>query len=302
MVDIADRGLATTAGVRRISWGAIIAGAVLTLVVQVMLALLGLGIGLATLDPASADSPALSTFSSASGIFAAVTVLLATFAGAYAAARFAGSFARRDAALHGLTTWAVATLVAVYLLASGASALVSTTFGALGATVQSLGQAAGALVPDSIDNLPPQLQEQARELLAQGENQAQDAAQTVQAEGQEAAANARAAAGTQDLGAAVREIFQGLGQDATPQQRQTAVEAISRQAGISQAEAEARLTQFQAQYDQAVQQAREAADQAASAASATAFAAFVGMLLGAIVAAVGGIVGRPARTVGYYRD
>ncbi len=302
MVDLAERGIAAPTGIRRISWGAIFAGAVLTLVIQVMLALLGLGIGLATLDPATSDNPALSTFSSASGIWAALTVLIATFVGAYAAARFAGSFSRRDGALTGVTTWAVSTLVAVYLLTSGVSAIVTTTFGALGSTVSSLGQAAGAVIPNSIDNLPPELQAQARQLLARGEDQAQDAANQVQTEAQDAANTARQAAGTEDLGAAVREIFQGLGQDATPEQRQTAVQAISTQAGISQAEAEQRLTQFQAQYDQAVLQAREVAQQAADTASTTAFVAFIGMLLGAIVAVVGGIVGRPARTVGYYRD
>ncbi len=302
MVDVVDRSAYAAAPLKRISWGAIVAGTILALVFQVMLALLGLGIGLATIDPQNGDTPALSTFGSASGIWAIATVLIATFLGAFAASRFAGSASKRDAALHGVTTWATATLVAVYLLTSGASALVTSAFGALGSTVSSLGSAVQAVVPNSIDALPPQLQEQARQLLARGENQAQQAAGQAQDQAQQAADQARQATGQQDLGNAVTEIFKGLGQDATPQQRSAAVQVISSQAGISQAEAEQRLNQFQQQYDQAVEQARQAAGEAAKAASGAAFGAFVGLLLGLIAGAVGGIVGRTKRAVGYYRD
>ncbi len=301
MVDIVDRGVAGGLGVRRISWGAIIAGTILTLVVQIMLALLGLGIGLATIDP-TGETPSAASFGSASGIWTVLTVLIATFVGGYAAARFAGSTARRDAALHGITTWATSTLVVVYLLTSGVSALVSNAFGALGSTIQTLGQTAVNLTPDSIDALPPQLRDQARQLLAEGEQQADQAVDQAQAEANQAAQTARQAAGTEDLGEAVSEIFQGLGQDATPEQRQAAVNAISAQAGISQGEAEQRLNQFQAQYDQAMAQARQAAADAADAASTTAFVAFVGLLLGLLVGAGGGIVGRTERVASYYRD
>lgn len=302
MVDIVDRGSVAGVGLRRISWGAIIAGTILTLVVQIMLALLGLGIGLASIDPMSGDTPSLASFSSVGGIWTALTVLIATFVGGYAAARFAGSTTRRDAALHGITTWATSTLVIVYLLTSGASALISNTFGALGSTISSIGQAAGAVVPNSLDSLPPQLRQQAEQLLARGQQQANQAADQAQNEANQAAQNARQAAGTQDLGAAVSEIFKGLGRDATPEQRQSAVNAISSQAGISTQEAEQRLNQFQGQYDQAVAQAREAATKAAETASTSAFVAFVGLLLGLIVGAVGGAVGRTDRLAGYYRD
>ncbi|RIY01952.1 PhnA-like protein [Aureimonas flava] len=302
MVDVVDRSAYAAAPLKRISWGAIIAGTILALVFQIMLALLGLGIGLATLDPQGGDNPTLASFGSASGIWAVLTILIATFLGAYAAARFAGSASKRDGALHGITTWATATLVAVYLLTSGASSLVTTAFGALGSTVSSLGSAVQGVVPDSLDALPPELQQQARQLLARGEDQAQQAAGQVQDQAQQAADQARQTTGEQDLGAAVSQIFQGLGQDATPQQRSAAVQMIASQAGISQAEAEQRLNQFQQQYDQAVEQARQAAGQAADAASGAAFAAFVGLLLGLAAGAVGGLVGRTKRTVGYYRD
>lgn len=287
-------------GLRRISWGAIIAGAILALVLQVMFGLLGLGIGLATVDPAGSGTPSAGALSSGAGIYAALTILLATFAGGYTAARLAGSYAKRDAGLHGIVTWAVATLVAVYLVASGASAVVTGTFGAVGSVAQSIGGVAGAVVPNSLENLPPELQSQAEDLLAQGEQQAQQTAQDVQGQAQQAAQQARQAVGTQDTGVAVREIFAGIQTDATPQQRDAAVQVIASQAGISEQEAETRLSEFQGQYQAAMEEVRQAADTAASAVSATAFGAFVVMLLGLVVGALGGIVGRPEKVHSLY--
>ncbi len=289
-----------SAGLRRISWGAIIAGAIVALVLQVMFGLLGLGIGLATVDPQGGGTPSATTLGSSAGIYAGITILLSIFAGAYTAARMAGTFSRRDSAIHGIVTWALATLVAVWLVASGASAIVTGAFGAVGSVASSIGGAASAVIPNSLDSLPPELRGQAEDLLAQGENQAQQTAQQVQGAAQEAAQEAQQATGTQDTGAALREILAGVQTDATPEQRQAAVQVIASQAGISEQEAETRLTQFQGQYEAAVQEVQAAAATAADAVSATAFAAFVVMLLGAIVAALGGIVGRPERVHSLY--
>ncbi|GGD26716.1 hypothetical protein GCM10011335_32260 [Aureimonas glaciei] len=278
---------------RRISWGAIFAGAILTLVVQIMLALLGVGIGTATLDPAGNGSPDLSTLGSASGLWTMGTVLIATFVGALAAARLAGSPEKADGLLHGIITWATSTLVIVYLLTSGVSAVIGGTFGALGASVSSLTQAAGNLGPQSLSALPDGLEADARALLQRGEQQVDQAADAAQQQGQQAANTARQATGEPDLAKAVPEIVAGLAEGATPEQRQAAVTVISQQAGISQQEAEQRLTQFQATYNEAVEKAKVAADQAAETVSTASFASFVALLLGLIVAAVGGLVGRP---------
>jgi hypothetical protein len=295
---IIDRSTLRTAPVaqgtlRRISWGAIIAGAILTLVVQIMLALLGVGIGTATLDPAGNGSPDLSTLGSASGLWTMGTVLVATFVGAYAAARLAGTPEKGDGVLHGIITWATSTLVVVYLLTSGVSAVIGGTFGALGSSVSSLTNAVTSLGPQSLSALPDGIEADARALLQRGEQQVDQAADAATQQGQQAADTARQATGEADLAKAVPEIVAGLAKDATPEQRQAAVTVISQQAGISQQEAEQRLTQFQATYDQAVEKAKVAADQAAETVSTASFASFVALLLGMIVAAVGGLVGRP---------
>lgn len=298
MVDIArDRAAVVTGSMRRISWGAIIAGAILALAIQFMLGLLGLGIGLASVDPAQSDGPSLETFTSLSGIWTIAIVLVGIFIGAYAAARLAGSPEKTDAMLHGIVTWATSTLIIVYLLTSGASAVIGGAFGAIGSSIQGITQAASAVVPNSLSTLPDDLQQQLQQLLQRGTQAAQDTAGETQEQVQGAVDTAQQATGEQDLTAAMSEIMAGLGEDATQEERQAAVQVIARTAGVSQQEAEQSLQQFQAQYDQAMAQLRQTADQAAAALSTAAFSAFVALLLGLIVGALGGLAGRPRHLV-----
>lgn len=285
---------------RRVSWGAIIAGAIITFVVQIMLGLLGIGIGLATVDPAGDGTPNLSAFGTTGGIWAIVTVLIATFIGGYSAARLSGVTTRGESVLHGVVTWATSTLLIIYLLTSGAGAIISGTLGTVGSSFSAIGSAVQSVVPNSLAGLPDGLENQARDLLRRGEQQGQEAAGQAQQQGQQAADQARQATGEPDLARAIPQIVRGLGQNATPEQRQAAVTVVSQQAGISQQEAEQRLQQFQGQYNQALEQVKQTADASARNVSTAAFAGFVALLVGVIVAAVGGALGRPrvtARTI-----
>ena len=97
--------------VRRISWGAIIAGVVVVLVVQMALMLLGLAIGTATIDPAAADTPGAYALG-VGGAWWLATTAIAVFVGGWVAGRLAGMPSRTDGTLHGVITWAAATLVA----------------------------------------------------------------------------------------------------------------------------------------------------------------------------------------------
>ena len=139
--------------VNRVSWGAIFAGVVVGLVVQVLLTMLGVGIGAATIDPATNGSPAASTFSMASGIWYVVSGLIAAFAGGYIAARMSGKTVATTGALHGLTTWAFTTLLVLYLLSTAVGSIVGGTFSGVAGAVSGLGQtvaqAAGPMLQDA---------------------------------------------------------------------------------------------------------------------------------------------------------
>jgi hypothetical protein len=100
----------------KVSWGAIFAGVVVALVTQVLLTMLGAGIGIATLDPGTGDNPAPSSFSIAAGIWYTLSGIVAAFVGGYVAARMSGKTLPTTGAFHGLTTWALTTLLVLYSL------------------------------------------------------------------------------------------------------------------------------------------------------------------------------------------
>src|ERR687889_1987734 len=63
---------------RRISWGAVIGGVLMVVAIQLLLSMLGIGIGLTTIDPAqgAAGTPDASTPSLSAGVWWAVSYLV----------------------------------------------------------------------------------------------------------------------------------------------------------------------------------------------------------------------------------
>ncbi len=76
----------------RVSWGAILAGVVAALVVQLLLNILGVGIGASAVDAANtADNPSASGFSLTAGIWWTLSGIIASFAGGIVAGRLCGT-------------------------------------------------------------------------------------------------------------------------------------------------------------------------------------------------------------------
>lgn len=124
-----------SSGLNQVSWGAIFAGVPIALSTQFLLNLLGVGIGMAVLDPARADNPDASTFSVVGGVWFVVSGLLASFCGGYVASRMSGRPSSSTGGFHGLTTWAVTTLFIVYLLTTSAGGRLSGAFSSLSSVV-----------------------------------------------------------------------------------------------------------------------------------------------------------------------
>ncbi len=120
----------------RISWGAILAGAVLALALYFLLTLLGAAIGLAVSDDASAG--ALGT---GAAIWAVVVTALCLFAGGYAASHFTVGENKAEAAVYGALVWAVVFAMLLWLMASG----VRAGFGAMVSVATAGGAAVGAV-------------------------------------------------------------------------------------------------------------------------------------------------------------
>src|SRR4030081_460820 len=106
------------------SWGAVFAGATIALVVQIILNMVGIGVGLSTIDIAAGDAPSAGSLSIGAGIWWVVSGMVAAAVGGYIAGRLSGKASQLTTAYHGLIAWAVSTLTVVYLLSSAASGLI----------------------------------------------------------------------------------------------------------------------------------------------------------------------------------
>ena len=108
----------------RISWGAIFAGVVLAIAVQLVLGILGTGIGLTLVDPVEGTTPGSAGFGIGAGLYWIVTTIIALGAGGYAAARVAGVHDRFDGLVHGLVVWGVTLILTLYLLTSAVGGII----------------------------------------------------------------------------------------------------------------------------------------------------------------------------------
>lgn len=107
---------------RRVSWAAVFAGVVITLVIQALLTLLGIGIGAATVEPLQQANPGKGLGVGAA-IWFLVTTLIAVYVGAMVAAKMSGAARKSDRRLHGLLTWGTSAIIGVLSLTSAAGAL-----------------------------------------------------------------------------------------------------------------------------------------------------------------------------------
>ncbi len=306
---------------RKVSWGAVFAGMVMAVVVQLVLSLLGAGIGLSTVDPLRYNTPDASTFGMGAGIWWVISSVIALFAGGWVAGHLSGSPDKTDAVLHGLLTWGVATIVTVYLLASlvgsvvrGGAAVVGKTAGVAAAGA---GAAAGPAADMAKDQLAANgitldsLKGQVQKLLAQTGNPALQpaaiASQASAAAGQmttaAASAGSSGTAPVDDLQSALQRIV-SAGKDTVDQaDRESVVNVVMARTGTSRQEAEQRTDAWIKQYQDARAQlqqkkteaeakARQVADDAASASSKAALGAVAALVLGALAAAFGGMSAR----------
>jgi hypothetical protein len=260
---------ARTILLNKVSWGAIFAGMVVALVTQVLLTMLGAGIGIATLDPATGDNPEASTFSIVAGIWYVLSGIVAAFVGGYIAARMSGKTLPTTGAFHGLTTWALTTLLVLYFLTSTVGMIVGGAFSGIASAVGGLRETVA---------------ETAAPIIAEA-NPLEAIEAQVRATGTDPEALNNAAI------SAMRALVMGSEADAA-EARQNAAQALATARGIPLEQATQQVTQMEQQYQQAVeratQQAAEAADTAASVVSTGALLAFVSLVLGAIAGWFGG--------------
>jgi hypothetical protein len=224
------------------AWSAIIAGALASIAMTLILLAFATGLGLAVVSPWADSGVSATTFKWGSGALMLLLAVMSSAVGGYVAGRLRTKWTGvhtdeiyfRDT-VHGFLAWALATVVGVVLLASAASTIVG---GAASGAGQAAGQAAGAAARNAgpmdgyIDTL-------LRSDPAANRNPADPAASRAEL--------------TRLL---TKPLRTG---EITAADRTYAAQMIAARTGIPQAEAEARITQV-------INQAKEAADAARKAA------------------------------------
>lgn len=309
----------TPAPARRLSWAAVFAGMTIAVVVQLVLGLLGTGVGLSTVNPMQYNTPDASTLGMGAGIWWVVSSVIALFVGGWVAGHLASSAEKTASVLHGLLTWALATIVTVYLLTSMVSSVMRGGAAAIGKTADMAATGVSAMAGPVSDMTKQQMaasgislesmKSEVQKLLAQTGNTALQpsavASQAASAADQlsSAAAGSGGTAPAADLQETLRKIITSGKATIEQGDRESIVNVVMAKTGVSRPEAEQRtdawIKQYQdarAKYEQtkveAEAKARQVADDTASASAKGAFGASIALILGAIAAALGGLVAR----------
>lgn len=109
-----------------IRWGAIFAGVVSGTASYLLLALLGVAVGLTAVDPQSAEP--VGNVPLATGIWTGISMLVAAFIGGYVAGHMSGLSRVSDGMLHGFVSWAATTLLYAILTVTALGAILGGTF------------------------------------------------------------------------------------------------------------------------------------------------------------------------------
>ncbi len=324
-VTYTNRPLGGLTLVKRISWSAVFAGVLVAIVTQMLLTLLGLGVGFGSLDTVEEQNPAAG-LGIGSAIWYIVSSLLSLYLGGWVAGRLASTPRLFDGVIHGVLTWSLVTLATVYLLSTAVGSIIGGASRLVGGIVRTAGSGIASAAPGIGDQIQDQLQKNGvnldlndlkgevnqvlRETGKPGlrpdalERQADRAGNQAQAAAGQAASNPQAAGETSDN---IIDQFVKQGKGVANQfDRTAAVNVVMRRTGKSRAESEQIVDnwnktyqQAQVKFEQAKKeaeiQARHVADDAASAASKAAIFGFLGLVIGVIAAGYGAKVGTDSK-------
>jgi hypothetical protein len=226
-----------------ISWAAVLAGAVASLALTLVLISFGAGMGFSVVSPWGNSGVSASTFKIGTGLYFIVMAMISSAIGGYLAGRLRTKWVGvqttevyfRDTA-HGFLAWAAASVLGAVLLASPASSLIGGTLS--GATQAAANSAQSSPMDAYVDRLlrsdnPPS---------AQGQQNPSDA-----------------------RGEMVRLFTSSFhnGNDLNPADRTYVTKVVSTRTGLSQAEAEKRVNDVVTQVKADLDAARKAAMQIA---------------------------------------
>jgi hypothetical protein len=270
------------ANVPGISWAAVLAGGFVAAALSLALLALGSGLGLSSVSPWSNDGVSAKAIGFAAIVWLVLMQAISGSIGGYMAGRLRTKWvglhtdevAFRDTA-HGFLVWALGVVVTAGFLTATATALVGGGVG-LGATaITATAEAAGPVAAQAAQQVVERSNSSAYlvDSLFRSENPPDD---------------------TNDAsirGESARILATGLRQsDVSPADRTHLARMVAARTGMSQAEAEKRVSEVIAQARnaaaQAEQTAKQATDEARKAAAKLSFVTFLSLLIGAFCASI----------------
>ncbi len=298
---------------RRISWGAIIAGTLIALVTMLVLNLLGIGIGLGSINPVQEANP-FSGLGVGSIIWWVVSNLIAIFAGAYVAGKLAGVPLAGTSTMHGILSWCLYTLVSFYLLTSAVGSIISGVGSVVSNTLSAAGSGIQAVASNSNQNNNQnssslisfnEIKQEADRILSSRENVAL-VPDSIENEAEEIRQdlNSEVNLTTENLKEVSQAVLFEDGQLAENINRDDVVSALENKTNLSRQEANDVADVMVRKYNEAkqeaqqlkqeaVQQAEQTGQKVAEATSSAAIWTFVALALGAVVSGLGGRTGKP---------
>jgi hypothetical protein len=300
---------------KRIFWGAVFAGVVIALVVQLLLSLLGLGIGFGSINPMVEAYP-FEGLGTGALIWWAVSMIIALFVGGLAAGKLSGLRNQVDRVMHGVLSFSVYAIVTIWMLTTAVGTIISGVGSVVGQTLSLAGQGIGAVAPQAIALIEQEMEERGIDMETIRQEAEQILRETGKPELQPENLERRAdrmgdtlrqqtgdiAQDPQTTGETTGNILERLftegGEVVDAADRDAAVNVVMQRTGQSRAEAERTVDNWIATYHDAREQvdtllirandqAREIGDALASAASKASWFAFFGLLIGAVASGAG---------------
>lgn len=145
---------------RKLSWGSIIAGAIVTSALFIIFVMFGLALGIAIGSPAPTWRDSSFPFWVLSGLYLVLAAIVSSAAGGYAAGRLHPHAPDPDleenelrSGLHGLTVWALAVVIGAFLAVAGASSVMPVVSPQGGGTGQARSLGGENLLAYELDRL-----------------------------------------------------------------------------------------------------------------------------------------------------
>jgi hypothetical protein len=289
-----------------VSWGAIAAGAAAAASLSLILLILGVGLGLSSVSPWARDGASATTLGVSTILWLTFTQLLASAMGGYLAGRLRTKWTEvhtdevyfRDTA-HGFLAWAVASLATAALLTSVIGSIVSSGVQAGASMAGGVANTAGAAVGGAA----------ASSRMAQGSEGGAmgyfiDSLFRRDTSAAPITGTAGSSSGMDTIerrsgmdSAEVSRIFMNVSRSEPlpPEDLRYVGQIVAQRTGLSQQDAEKRVTDVYAKAQAKVREAdvaaREAADKARKASAYSALWLFVSLLIGAFVASLAATFG-----------